>query len=51
MSNHPLGERNATPEEVQLMEQLVERSNIGLVSMLDELYKFRAINLGNRPGT
>jgi len=24
---------------------------IGLISMLDELYKFRAINLGNRPGT
>jgi group II intron reverse transcriptase/maturase len=28
MSNHPLGERNATPEEVQLMEQLVERGNM-----------------------
>lgn len=28
MSNHPLGERNTTPEEVQLMEQLVERSNM-----------------------
>lgn len=28
MSNHPLGERNTTPEEVQLMEQVVERSNM-----------------------
>ncbi len=28
MSNHPLGERNTTPEEEQLMEQLVERSNM-----------------------
>lgn len=27
MSNHPLGERTTTPEEVQVMEQLVERSN------------------------
>jgi group II intron reverse transcriptase/maturase len=27
-SNHPLEERNTTPEEVQLMEQLVERSNM-----------------------
>lgn len=28
MSNHPLGERRTTPEEVQLMEQVVERSNM-----------------------
>jgi RNA-directed DNA polymerase len=28
MSNHPLGERNTTPEEVQLIEQVVERSNM-----------------------
>lgn len=28
MSNHPLGERNTTPEEVQLIEQMVERSNM-----------------------
>jgi RNA-directed DNA polymerase len=28
MSNHPLGGRNTTPEEVQLMEQVVERSNM-----------------------
>lgn len=28
MSNHPWGERNTTPEEVQLIEQLVERSNM-----------------------
>jgi RNA-directed DNA polymerase len=28
MSSHPLGERNTTPEEVQLMEQVVERSNM-----------------------
>jgi RNA-directed DNA polymerase len=28
MSNHPLGERKTTPEAVQLMEQLVERSNM-----------------------
>jgi RNA-directed DNA polymerase len=28
MSNHPLGKRNTTPEGVQLMEQLVERSNM-----------------------
>jgi RNA-directed DNA polymerase len=27
-SNHPLEERTTTPEEVQLMEQLVERSNM-----------------------
>jgi RNA-directed DNA polymerase len=28
MSNHPSGESNTTPEEVQLMEQVVERSNM-----------------------
>jgi len=39
-------QRKSLKNMVELIEQLVEKK-----AMLDELYKFRTINFGNRPGT